>query len=69
MTFCFLEMWMAPKREKTSNNQDIYLPFNENVGELVVNFISPTDQSFVAALGQVIPIKLQASIASKNSGF
>ena len=64
MTFVFRNV-DGSKEGKTSNNQDIYLPFNENAGELVVNFISPTDQSFVAALGQVIPIKLQASIASK----
>ncbi|MCB0648006.1 MAG: T9SS type A sorting domain-containing protein [Saprospiraceae bacterium] len=64
MTFVFRNV-DGSKEGKTANNQDIYLPFSENSGELVVNFISPVEKLFVAAPGQVIPVKLQASLSSK----
>lgn len=64
MTFVFRNV-DGSKEGKTANNQDIYIPFSENAGQLVVNFISPVEKLFVAAPGQVIPVRLQASISSK----
>jgi 1,4-alpha-glucan branching enzyme len=57
------------KEGKTATNGDIFIPFNDKPAELVVNLISPTSKTFVAELGSVIPIRLQASLNSRVQLF
>lgn len=57
------------KEGKTATNGDIFIPFNDQPTELVVNFISPTSKSFVTEIGSTIPVRLQASFNTRVQLF